>query len=269
MVQKIEMIDAAVVRAIAAALCDTEGGLTNTAIVQLFRSAGVPPPPAGTKRDRVAETLLNIQAQDQAGNIVTAFVSRAMEPVRFVTDRQGFTRVQTAVNSALVMAGFRVTNEGKVSRSDRAANLDEMARLAGHLRVSLMARDAHPEVLRYTEREVIEQNPFHAMQEAVKGVSDRLRLHTGFGTDGAVLIDACFANNPARIQITAQRTESEASSQKGFANLLKGLHGHFRNPTAHATRLTWPVAEADFLDLCSTLSYVHRQLDQAGVSPTT
>lgn len=98
----------------------------------------------------------------------------------------------------------------------------------------MVARDAHDEVLRYCEREVVEQNPFHAMQEAAKGVAERLRHHTGFGSDGAGLIDACFAGNPALVQLTPQQTLSEESVQKGFANLLKGLFGHFRNPTAHA-----------------------------------
>jgi uncharacterized protein (TIGR02391 family) len=100
-----------------------------------------------------------------------------------------------------------------------AGPLDEVALLAGRLRQATVVWDSHTEVLRYCEWKVVEQNPFHAMQEAVKGVAERLRHHTEFGTDGAVLVDACFAGNPALIQLTPQQTVSEESVQKGFADL--------------------------------------------------
>lgn len=266
--KKLDMIDPSVVRAVAKALTDTEGGLSNTGIDEVFGLIGLAPPAKGTKRYRVSETLLVIQQRQQAGNIVIAFLFHAMSLARYVDRRRDFLRVQGSVNQSLALGGLRVNDKGEVAKGALATTLDEVALLAGQLRIALEGRDAHHEVLRYTEREVIEQNPFHAMQEAVKGVGERLRAHTGFGTDGAILIDACFGGSPARIQLTPQATDSERSVQSGFVNLLKGLFGHFRNPTAHAVRLTWPVAEQDFLDLCSTLSYVHRRLDSAGVNPS-
>lgn len=266
MAEKLAMIDVTVVRAVAKVLTDSDGGITNTEIDEAFSAFGMPPPPAGTKRYRVSETLLEVQQRQQAGNAVIAFLNAALAPARYTGDRQRFFRLRDAVNEPLALAGLRISDAGRVARGAVATTLDEVALLAGRLRAALIVRDAHPLVLRYCEREVVEQNPFHAQQEAVKGVMDRLRTHTGLGSDGGLLVDACFGGAPARIQLTPQRTDSERSVQSGFANLLKGLHGHFRNPTAHATRVTWPVAEADFLDLCSTLSYVHRQLDAAAVA---
>jgi uncharacterized protein (TIGR02391 family) len=69
------------------------------------------------------------------------------------------------------------------------------------------------------------------------------------------------------VRINAYRTYSETSEHRGFANLLKGLFGTFRNPPAHTPRAAagWALTEPDALDLLSMLSLVHRRLDAARV----
>ena len=62
-------------------------------------------------------------------------------------------------------------------------------------------------------------------------------------------------------------TVTEQSEQKGFANLVKGVFGTFRNVTAHAPKITWPISEQDALDLLSLVSYIHRRLDTAADVP--
>ena len=37
----------------------------------------------------------------------------------------------------------------------------------------------------------------------------------------------------------------------------------FRNPTAHAEKIYWPIGEQDALDILSLVSLVHRKLDDA------
>jgi uncharacterized protein (TIGR02391 family) len=63
------------------------------------------------------------------------------------------------------------------------------------------------------------------------------------------------------------RTETEQSEQKGFANLVRGMFGTFRNVTAHAPKLRWPIDEQDALDLLSLVSYLHRRIDAAAIVP--
>ena len=46
-------------------------------------------------------------------------------------------------------------------------------------------------------------------------------------------------------------------------NLLKGLYGTIRNPMAHDPRVEWDMNEQDALDILTTISLVHRKLDQA------
>jgi uncharacterized protein (TIGR02391 family) len=53
------------------------------------------------------------------------------------------------------------------------------------------------------------------------------------------------------------------SEQRGFANLVKGAFGMFRNPTAHAPRIHWSMGKADAEDLLSLVSLIHRRIDAA------
>jgi uncharacterized protein (TIGR02391 family) len=129
------------------------------------------------------------------------------------------------------------------------------------------ASPSHAEVLRYCEEELLRKSLFHAVFQATKGVSERLRQMSGLTSDGAELVDQCFGARSGQplLQINGYRTDSETSEQRGFANLLKGLFGTFRNPPAHTPRATagWALTEPDALDLFSTLSLVHRRLDTA------
>ncbi len=73
--------------------------------------------------------------------------------------------------------------------------------------------------------------------------------------------------NARMLAINTLRTDTEQSKQEGFANLLKGMFGTFRNPTGHAAKITWKIDEQDALDLLSLVSYMHRRLDAAAIVP--
>jgi hypothetical protein len=46
-------------------------------------------------------------------------------------------------------------------------------------------------------------------------------------------------------------------------SLLKGLYGTIPNPLAHDAKVEWDMTEQDGLDILTTISLVHRKLDQA------
>ena len=90
-----------------------------------------------------------------------------------------------------------------------------------------------------------------------------LRQKTGLESDGAELVDQAFSVRNPLLAINSLRSETEQSEQKGFANLLKGVFGTFRNVTAHAPKIRWPIEEQDALDVLTMVSYLHRRLDRA------
>jgi uncharacterized protein (TIGR02391 family) len=145
--------------------------------------------------------------------------------------------------------------------------ISEACRRADELRTTLSARGAHPDVLKFCKEELLSDNYFHAVLEAVKSVGEKIRHKTGLQDDGAALIDRALSGAPPMLAINSLRTESELSEQRGFANLVKGAFGMFRNPTAHAPRLVWKMSKEDAEDLFVLVSLIHRRLDSSNMPP--
>src|SRR3546814_10723617 len=109
----------------------------------------------------------------------------------------------------------------------------------------------------------MEENYFHAVLEAVKGVAERLREMSGLGMDGAELINWVFSVKTPMIALNSLATDTEQSEKKGFANMLLGLFGAIRKPVAHAPKIVWAMPEQNALDIFGILSHFHLQLDNA------
>jgi uncharacterized protein (TIGR02391 family) len=121
--------------------------------------------------------------------------------------------------------------------------------------------------LRFCQEELLADNYFHAVLEAVKSVGEKIRAKTGLTDDGGTLIDQALGGTPPMLAINKLLSESEISEQRGFANLVRGAFGMFRNPTAHAARITWDMSKEDAEDLFSIVSLIHRRLDKAVMPP--
>src|SRR3546814_8063376 len=106
------------------------------------------------------------------------------------------------------------------------------------LRADLEGRGVHADVLKFCRAELLADDYFHAVQEAVKSVADKMRSRTGLTDDGASLVDRALGGEPPLLAINARTTGSQRSEQSGFANLVRGAFGMFRNPTAHEPRIS-------------------------------
>ncbi len=119
--------------------------------------------------------------------------------------------------------------------------------------------------LAFCRAELLADNYFHAVQEAVKSVADKMRKRTGLTDDGATLVDRVLGGDPPLLAINPRTTVSERSEQSGFANLVRGTFGMFRNPTAHEARINWSMLKEDAEDLLTIVSLIHRRLDSANM----
>ncbi len=254
--------------AIAGAMGDTNNGLTGSEIGHLLASCNMKDPhPALTKRHRLYNELALSQNERQDRLAVLAFIRKTIKPERFARDPQRFEPLRANLNLALAFAGLCVTEAGEIESSDKAATLSEAKRRAEELRADLSIRGAHPDVLRFCREELLADNYFHAVLEAVKSVGEKIRAKTGLRDDGGPLIDRALGGTPPMLAINTLLNESEISEQRGFANLVRGAFGMFRNPTAHAARITWEMSKEDAEDLFSIVSLIHRRLDKAVMPP--
>ena len=218
-----------------------------------------------TKRHWLFNALAARQNRDNVGNCVVRFMTEAMAPVRYRNEPATFARLRGELNEVLIYAELRITEEGKVARvrGGKATTLDEAAERAGTIRTELRRRDTHAELLRYCTIELLQKNNFHALLEASKSIPDRIRACTGLTFDGADVVDATLTNSSGPVlAINAGLTRTDRSEQSGFANLVKGLLGLYRNPTAHDPRLHRAVTDEELVEALTAMSMVHRRLDQ-------
>lgn len=219
--------------------------------------------PGSNKRESLYITLYNVQVRQQAGNVVGGFIAKAMSPSRYAAQPGRFIDLRDQLNEFLVYFGYSVTEAGKLMAGTKASTISEGAARAGRLRTELVRRGCHAELLRYCDEELINRSLFHAMSEASKSIPARIRSITGLAGDGAPLFDGVLGTNREYPlwSINDHRSDSEVSEHRGFKNLLVGIHGHFRNPRAHSSRIAQHEDLVDFYDAFSLFSCVHRRLD--------
>lgn len=218
-----------------------------------------------TKWKRLFNAVVDAQNRQRDGRPLLRLVGEVMEPVRFQSPSD-FEAHRVAVSERLLLSGYRVLEDGKVARVQRAATLSEAQQRADDLRAELARRDVHPDVLRFCRVELLQQNYFHAVLEASKSVAEKLRNLSDMQGDGAQLVDsACSLSSGPIVAFNTLATDWERSEQTGLAMLMKGVFGTFRNPTAHAPRVLWATQRRDALDLLTLASMLHRRLDEATV----
>jgi uncharacterized protein (TIGR02391 family) len=268
--KKLDMWPSSMVESVCEVLADTSTGLTGGEIGRLLAKVRVPDiDPDNTKRHRLANALRAHQQRQQAANCIVAFITEAMAPGLHFNDPNRRQNLQDGLTERLSLMGLKVLDDGRVGRAAQTATtVDEAVRIAGRLKTELARRGTHPEVIQYCEEELVRRSVFHAVFEAAKGLASRLRRLSGSTLDGSALVDHCFGAKGGAapvLRINDYGTESDVSEHRGFANLLRGIFGTFRNPPAHTPRADeeWTITETDALDLFSMLSYVHRRLDEA------
>lgn len=262
----IKNIDLGSLESICKILGDTNNGISGTEISKYLVETSIKDPQLNsTKWKRLYDALSIKQSEDRCSNNVLAFIKYVLRPSRHIHRKEWFKNIRTELNYVLSFEGFELTESGDIRATDKVKTFSEAEERAQNLRKTLLDRKIHSDVLTFCKAELLVDNYFHAVFEATKSIAEKIRIKTNLTSDGAELIDQAFAfkGKIPHLALSYLKTESDESEQKGFMNLLKGVFGTFRNTTAHAPKITWPIDEQDALDILSTISLIHRKLDKA------
>ena len=265
--KKIPPFPASSLERISRVLGDTENGITGSEIGNTLKQCRIPDTdPTFTKWQRLFNALVHYQNKSTSGNHVVGFIHKSIDPVLYTNIPEKFRWFRDELNPVLSFSGLGINENGKVTWAKKAKNLDEALARKNRIQTELERRSAHPEVLNYCTEELMRGSSFHAVFEAMKGISSRMRSLSNLTSDGANLVEEMFAlgkeKNPI-FAINDLSDESQESEQKGFVNLVIGMHGMFRNTTAHKPRKAWKIEDIDAIDILTAISLVHRKLDQA------
>ena len=262
----VETYDSGVVERVARTIGDTDRGLTGGQIADLLSSLNLPDPGPITKWRRIYQALLAEQQRTRSGACVLLVVRTAMNPARW-PDQPLFEELRAELNAVLLFNGVELGADGQLTTVEAATTHDEVAARTRRLRKELERRGCHAEVFRYCRRELLAEDYFTAVFEAVKGMAEYTRSLTDLDKDGHALVDAALLGEEPALALNTLQTETEKNEQRGLAHIMKGIFSAFRNPAAHEPRIVWSLTEADALDLFAALSLVYRRLETAVVIP--
>jgi uncharacterized protein (TIGR02391 family) len=215
-----------------------------------------------TKWKRLLWVFTESQKRNRNASQILDFIRKYIAPVRFVGRSEHFEGIRQELNAILAFAGIEFGDDGKFRERTAAQTLTEAEKRLKTIRSKFQGRPMHPEVLKYCRTELLQDNYFHAVFEASKGLAQRLRDMTGADKDGAALVDQVFSVERPVLALNSLQTDTERSEHKGFAQLLKGCFGAVRNPLAHQPKVLWQ-GEDDAADYLSLISLLHRKLDES------
>lgn len=252
-------------RGICLVIGDTNMGLSGTEIGHLLANANIADTdPSLSKWQRLFNAFANWQNNHQCANNIYDFILRAMNPVSYMNKHELFEWRRTELNKRLIFIGLMILETGRIGKVAQAATtIKEAEQRADLLKQKLKTREVHDDVMKFCRAELLADNYFYAVFETTKSVADKIRDLSGLTTDGGELVDAVFAISNPILSINSLKNDTEKSEHKGFANLLKGFFGMFRNTIAHAPHIHWEILEQDALDIMSLASLCHRRLDKA------
>ena len=244
---------------------DTNEGVTGTEIGRFLSQARINEKEEDktiTKRKRLFNAFANFQNKEKCSNNILNFISLVLSPSRYVNDKDKFDDLRMKINQQLAFVGYELTEEGKYRIIKQASIISDVQIKTENLKQELDKRKAHAEIFKYCKAELLQNNYFHFVLEANKGLFQRIRDLSNVQTDGNTLIEQVFSSTPILI-INNYQSSSERSEHTGFCNLLRGLCSMFRNPTAHEPKVEWEIKEQDALEILGIISYCHRRLDNA------
>jgi uncharacterized protein (TIGR02391 family) len=257
-------IEPSILEGLCRVIADTSNGLTGSELSKAIRDSKMNDvSPEMTKWKRLYNSCVDMQVRTNCSNNILTLIQISYHPSRFINNKERFEERRSELNKILSFVGLEFSDKGKFHPVTKSETISDAEKRATLLLTKLNDRDVHSDIIRFCKSELLQDNYFHAVFEATKSVADKIRRMTGLTGDGAELIDLIFSINNPILRINDLKTETEISEHKGFANLLKGFFGMFRNTTAHAPKITWVIEEKDALDMMSMASLMHRKLDNA------
>ncbi|MCT3906088.1 TIGR02391 family protein [Elizabethkingia anophelis] len=257
-------IDGGTLEALAKILADTEDGLKGSELTKFIPEAGlIDTDPAITKWKRLYNSFADFQNRTKTSNHILKFINIFMKPSRFIGQNEKFEFIRGELNKPLSFIGLQLNEKGIFNPVEISTTIAEAELRVNRFKSKLENRNIHPKIYEYCNSELITENYFHSVFEAVKSIAEEIRQKTRLTLDGSELIDKALSVNAPLLKINNLETETEKSEQKGFSNLIKGIFGMFRNTTAHSPKVVWNITEDEALDIMTTISLVHKKLEKS------
>ena len=222
-----------------------------------------------SKKNRLLYAVSVMHRQSGAHGVLH-LIRTLHDPVFYAGYLDEFNEFCNGINLILRFSGLEYRDDGEFHKVAATRSLSEAERRANDVANRLSARRVHYEVQKYCKAEYMEENYFHAVFEAAKGLAERIRDKTELEVDGVNLIRQAFErpkNGLPMLVFNSLDSETERNEHDGFTSLLLGAFQMFRNPIAHIPRVKWHRDVEDAVDCLSLISFLHFILDECHPVP--
>lgn len=191
-------LDEQQLKAVCSVLAETNSGYSKTELNRLLEQCEIEAVSDGRTSNSYGYTL-GLNKRDWLYNCfameinknhslirIYSFLEKALNPVAFTDEkrRDKYNYLLEGTNKVLLLAGLKVTKEGKLIEVVRAKTLDEVDRRVNSLQHQLYNRAIHNEVQKYCIKDYLQKDYYDAVFEASKGLAERVRQITGLTTEG-------------------------------------------------------------------------------------
>ena len=111
--------------------------------------------------------------------------------------------VKERLNKRLCFAGLELSESGKFREIESIFTITDAEYRASRFRKKLEQRETHYRIYEFCNAELLNENYFHSVFEAVKSVFEVIRMKSGLSVDGNLLIEQAFSINNPLIQINS------------------------------------------------------------------
>lgn len=116
-----------VIECIANVLGDTSEGLTGSEIHKCLIQSGIEDvDPTNTKRYRLYNAFAKACNESKCSNCVFTFISVALAPERFVSEKERFESLRDKINQQLAFCGYKYNEDGKFSKTQKASRITDV-----------------------------------------------------------------------------------------------------------------------------------------------
>ncbi|MYC07537.1 MAG: TIGR02391 family protein [Chloroflexi bacterium] len=222
-----------------------------------------------SKKERLLYAV-EVMYKQNGGQGVLHLVRTLYDLVLYAGNPDKFAEFCDDINRILRFSGYEYRDDGHFYRVVETRTLSEAERRVTAVTNKFSSRRVHPEVQKYCKSEYMQENYFHAVFEAAKGLAERIREKTGLKIDGVNLAKQSFErpkNGLPRLVINSLGSQTEQNEHDGFMNLILGSFQMFRNPIAHTPRVKWQRDLEDAVDCLTLISFLHFVLDECHPIP--
>ncbi len=243
--------------------------VTGTEITTIFNTIKVEDKSGeSTKWRRVYNTFVYRTNMDNSSNSFLRFIAEVLKPEKYVDREEQFENIRNSMNKILAFCGLEYNQKGEFKLIQKATTISEAKKRTNSIVSKLRDRKVNSNVLKYCTEELLSENYFHAVFEAAKGLSDKIKEMTSLTGDGAALFDKVFSVEKPLLAINSLKTDAEQNEQKGLCMMLKGIFLMVRNVTAHTPKIKWIIDEEEAIKMLMTISYLQDMLDNCFIVPS-